>query len=132
MATSYILLAALRPNFRASCPSSSHVVYTFNSPIPNHPIFPLLIPLPHNPPQLRIILAPLHHALSHLLALLPSQQRLLERAAIVVQLLRHAVPPHALPVPADLAAVGFAVFLRVELGGADRGARVDEEEARHG
>lgn len=34
--------------------------------------------------------------------------------------------------PADLAAVGFAVFLCVELGGADGGAGVDEEEARHG
>jgi hypothetical protein len=42
------------------------------------------------------------------------------------------MPPHALLVPAYLSAVGLAVLLGVELGGADGGAGVDEEEAGHG
>jgi hypothetical protein len=133
MATSCILLAALCLNFHVSCLPSSHIRYTFNLPISSHPTSPHSISLPHNPPQLGIIVAPLDRApLNPLLTLLPTQQCLFERAAIVVQLLRHTVPPHTLPVPADLTTVGFAVFLCVELGGADRGACIDEEEARHG
>lgn len=42
------------------------------------------------------------------------------------------MPPHTLFVPAYLPAVGFAVFLGVEFGGADRGAGVDEEQTGHG
>jgi hypothetical protein len=104
----------------------------------------LSIPLPQQSSQLLIILAPLYFPLislrllllcPELLPRLPADiphERVLERAPIVIQPLHCAVPPHALFVPVDLSAICFAMLLCVEFGGADRGTRVDEEEAGHG
>jgi hypothetical protein len=100
---------------------------------------PPLVPLSHDPPQFCIVITSLHRTPLRTLVVFPflpplyiCQQRLLERASIIVQPIRHSMPSHTLLVPADLSAIGFAVLLRVEFGGANRGARVDEEETGHG